>query len=114
MKATFAFDGVVTFQYTLSPVTTKGCTVTVGREFKVTLLGAPKRPIDWSASDDEVLEIDDDSGPIARITATAVGDSRIDLKVAGRVIGMLLIDVVPVRPEEPDAFVSTVGKEIPD
>lgn len=53
--------------------------VALGEAFEIALFNTMGR-IRWSADNDEVLEIDDDSGPKAGFKATAVGRSRLEIK----------------------------------
>lgn len=66
--------------------------IVLGGVAEVTLSGTTGR-IEWSAGDDEVLKIEDDNGPFAKIKGAAIGTSRILLLQGGKMIGELHIEV---------------------
>lgn len=66
-----------------------------GEVFRIELSDAPAGPIRWSADNDEVLDIEDDGGTKATITAATPGKSDLDIVQRGRVICTVLIEVVP-------------------
>lgn len=79
----------------------------------VVLTGVVGR-VDWSADNDEVLDIADDSGPVAKITAAHVGTSHVEMKQRGRIVGTLVIRVYRDRKDEAVTLGGSIGTEEPD
>lgn len=79
---------------------------------EVTLSGV-RGPIDWGQdNNDEVLDIDDDSGVKGIVTAAQVGKSTITFRQNGKPLGDLHIEVYKDDSNEAVRFESTVGPEI--
>lgn len=70
--------------------------------------------VDWSADNDEVLDIQDDAGVVAKITATHTGTSHVELKQRGRVVGTMVIRVYRDRAQEAVTLAGSIGIETPD
>ena len=85
-----------------------------GQTFEAVLFGADAvAPIEWAASNDEVLSIVEDGGTSGDITATSVGVSKIYFKSRGREMGMLHVTVYKDTTEEAVRFSAEVGPELP-
>jgi hypothetical protein len=83
--------------------------VRLGEVFSLVLRGIYSR-VRWSADNDEVLSIDDDFEFKARITATAVGTSRLTIKSGHDVkeMDITVFDQVAVT------LNGTIGEQTPD
>lgn len=83
-----------------------------GQELEVLLSGI-QAPVQWFADNDEVLNIADNEGVKATITAAAVGTSTIEFKQRGVPQGRLVIEVFKDITDEAVGFASEVGPEEP-
>ena len=82
--------------------------VRLGEVFKLKVRGY--REVRWSAENDEVLDIDDNGGPIARIKALSVGVSHLTLRTGNvtREIDITVFDQGAVT------LGGSIGPETPD
>lgn len=70
-------------------------------------------PCRWSADNDEVLDIDDDNEPTARITAASLGTSTVEVKQGRNTIATFVISVFKDTSNEATGFgVVAISEEV--